>query len=85
MENYNVNMIDYNVSVVKIFPLLMATKVPLISALLVNEKLVTNFLEKTNILNDFFSQLCYPISNDSILLSKSTYCSNSILNDISFI
>ena len=34
--------------------------------LLVNEKYVTNFLEKSTIFNNFFSQKLQPISNDSI-------------------
>ena len=38
----------------------------LISPLFVNGKLVTNFSEKANIFNDFFSQQYWPILNDSV-------------------
>ena len=34
---------------------------------MVNEQLVTNFLEKANLLNEFFTQQCNTIENDSNL------------------
>ena len=40
-------------------------KVPIISPILVNNKLVTNFKDKANIFNDFFSKQCQPIPNNS--------------------
>ena len=36
-------------------------KVPVIPTILVNNKLVTNFKDKANIFNDFFSKQCQPI------------------------
>ena len=56
----------------------------LISMLLVNGKYVTNFLEKANIVNDFFSQQYQPISNNSILLLILSYYTDNRLNDINF-
>ena len=56
----------------------------LISILLVNGKYVTNFLEKANIVNDFFSQQYQPISNNSILLLIPFYYTDNRLNDINF-
>ena len=40
---------------------------PLIPAILVNDQVVTNFLEKTNLFNEFFTQQCNTIENDSNL------------------
>ena len=37
------------------------TKVPLIPPLLVNNKTVSDFTEKTNLFNDFF---CFPVHSD---------------------
>ena len=42
-------------------------KIPLIPPILVNDQLVTNFLEKANLFNDFFIQQCNTIENDSTL------------------
>ena len=42
-------------------------KTPIIFPLLVNDKLVLNFVEKANIFNDFFSSQCQRMSNDSTL------------------
>ena len=42
-------------------------KTPIISPLLVNDKLVLNFVEKANIFNHFFSSQCQLMSNDSTL------------------
>ena len=39
-------------------------KIPLIPPLLV-DKLVTDFLDKANLFNNFFARQCTPISNDS--------------------
>ena len=58
-------------------------KTPLIPPIIVNGKLVTYFLEKGNIFNDFFSHQCQPSSNDSILPSIPTYTNNRV-NDLSF-
>ena len=59
-------------------------KVPLIPPLLNNGKFVTNFLEKANILNNFFNQQWQPISNDVILPLIPTYYIDTRLYDISF-
>ena len=41
------------------------SKIPLIPPLLVDNKLVTDFLDKANLFNNFFAKQCTPISNDS--------------------
>ena len=41
------------------------SKIPLIPPLLVDNKLVTDFLDKANLLNNIFAKQCTPISNDS--------------------
>ena len=41
------------------------SKIPLIPPLLVDNKLVTDFLDKTNLFHSFFVKQCTPISNDS--------------------
>ena len=44
-------------------------KIPLIPPILVKDQLVANFLEKANLFNEFFTQQCYTIENDSTLLN----------------
>ena len=41
------------------------SKIPLIPPLLVDNKLVTDFLDKANLFNNFFAKQCTPISNAS--------------------
>ena len=41
------------------------SKIPLIPPLLVDNKLVPDFLDKANLFNNFFAKQCTPISNDS--------------------
>ena len=41
--------------------------IPLIPPILVKDQLVTNFLEKANLFNEFFTQQCNTIENDSTL------------------
>ena len=41
------------------------SKIPLIPPLLIDNKLVTEFLDKANLFNNFFTKQCTPISNDS--------------------
>ena len=43
------------------------TKITLIPPLLVGNELVTDFLVKANLFNDYFSQQCTTIDNDSYL------------------
>ena len=42
-------------------------KIPLIPPILVNGRLVTNFLKKANLFNKFITQQCNTIENDSTL------------------
>ena len=45
----------------------IGSKIPLIPPLLVNNELVTDFLVKGNLFNDFFREQCRSITNDSCL------------------
>ena len=42
-------------------------KIPIIPLLLVNGKIITNFKEKANLFNNYFSCQCNPLPNDSKL------------------
>ena len=57
-------------------------KVPIISPILVNNKLVTNFKDKANIFNDFFSKQCQPIPNNSTLPSIQSFETSSRLSTV---
>ena len=46
------------------------SKVPLIPLLLVNDKIVSDFTEKANLFNVFFSSHCTPISRNSVNRQK---------------
>ena len=59
-------------------------KIPIIPPLLVKDKFVTNFLEKTNLFSEFFSKKCQPLKNNSTLPKSNTYHSEKRLNDITF-
>ena len=48
--------------------------------MLVNNKLVTNFKDKSNIFNDFSSKQCQPIPNNSTLPSIQTFESSNRLS-----
>ena len=52
--------------------------------LLVNDKFVTNVLEKANLFNDFFSKQCQPVQNNSTLPKSNTYHTENRQNDIIF-
>ena len=55
------------------------TRVPLVPPLLVNNRIVSDFTEKANLLNDFFASQCTPISNSSILPSRKFFKTNKKL------
>ena len=59
-------------------------KVPITPLLLVNDKLVPNFLEKSYLFNIFFSKQCQPLQNNSTLPKSNTYHTENRLNDITF-
>ena len=59
-------------------------KIPIIPPLLVNDKFITNFLEKANLFNEFFSKQCQPLQNNSTLPKSNTYHTENRLNDITF-
>ena len=49
------------------------TKIPLIPPLLVGNQLVTDFLVKANLFNDYFSQQCTTVDNDSSIPPNITF------------
>ena len=55
-------------------------KIPLISPILVNNKLISNFKEKANHFNAFFACQCTPVSNDSALPNTTNSVSNVSLS-----
>ena len=57
---------------------------PVIPALLVNNKFVTDFKAKANIFNDFFSKQCTPLANGSKLPENQVYLTNSRINSVPF-
>ena len=59
-------------------------KIPKIPPLFVNDNFITNFLEKANLFNEFFSKQCQPLQNNSILPKSNTYHTENRLNDITF-
>ena len=58
------------------------SKIPLIPPLLVNNEFVTDLLDKANLFNDFFSEKCRPITNDSTIPNNQTIETVSRLSDI---
>ena len=50
--------------------------------LLDNNKLVTNFKDKANIFNDFFSKQCQPIPNNSTLPSIQSFETSNRLSTV---
>ena len=60
------------------------TKVPLIPPLLVNNKIVSDFIKKANIFNDFFAAQCTPLTNSSVLPLTISFKYHSRLKSIYF-
>ena len=71
-----------NWSILKTF--VNGKKVPIIPPLLITDKFVTNFLEKANLFNEFFSKQCQLLQNNSTLPKSNTYQTENRLNDITF-
>ena len=59
-------------------------KIPIILPLLVNDNFITNFLEKANWFNEFFSKQCQPLQNNSTLPKSNTHHTENRLNGITF-
>ena len=55
-------------------------KIPIIPPLSVNGKIITNFKEKANLFNKYFSCQCNPLSNDSKLPENQTYITETKLS-----
>ena len=60
------------------------TKIPLIPPLLVGNQLVTDFLVKTNLFNDCFSQQCTTVDNDSPIPPNITFATEQKLSTVEF-
>ena len=67
-------------SISKIF--VNVSKFPLILPMLVNNEFVTDFSVKANLFNDFFTEQCRPITNDSSLPNNQTIETVNRLLDI---
>ena len=55
-------------------------KIPIIPPLSVNGKIITNFKEKVNLFNKYFSSQCNPLPNDSKLPKNQTYITETKLS-----
>ena len=55
-----------------------------IPPLLVNNKLVTDFLDKANLFNNFFAKQCTPISNDSTVRVNKNFETRERLSSLEF-
>ena len=60
------------------------SKIPLIPPLLVDNKLVTDFLDKANLFNNFFAKQCTPISNDSTVPANINFQTRERLSSFEF-
>ena len=60
------------------------TKIPLIPPLLVGNQLVTEFLVKANLFNDYFSQQCTTVDNDSFIPPNITFATEQKLSTLEF-
>ena len=60
------------------------TKTPLIPPLLVGNQLVTDFLVKANLFNDYFSQQCTTVDNDSSIPPNITFATEQKLSTLEF-
>ena len=55
-------------------------KIPIIPPLSVNGKIITDFNEKANLFNKYFSSQCNPLPNDSKLPENQTYITETKLS-----
>ena len=69
-------------SILKIF--VNGKKILIIPPLLLNDNFITNFLEKANLFNEFFSKQCQPLQNNSTLPKSNMYHTENRLNNITF-
>ena len=60
------------------------SKIPLIPPQLVDNKLITNFLDKANLFNNFFTKQCTPISNDNTVPASIDFESRKRLSSLEF-
>ena len=60
------------------------TKIPLIHPLLVGNQLVTDFLVKANLFNDYFGQQCTTVDNDSSISPNITFATEQKLSTLEF-
>ena len=60
------------------------SKFPEIPPLLVDNKFVTDFLDKANLFNNFFANQCTPISNDSTVPLSTNFNTRERLSSLEF-
>ena len=60
------------------------TKIPLIPPLLVGNQLVTDFLVKSNLFDDYFSQQCTTVDNDNYIPPNITFATEEKLPTLEF-
>ena len=58
------------------------SKIPLIPPLLVDNKLVIDFLDKANLFNNFFAKQCTPISNSSTVPESINFVTRERLSSL---
>ena len=60
------------------------SKIPLIPPLLVDDKLVTDFLDKENLFINLFDKQCAPISNDGTVPVNTSFETRERLSSLEF-
>ena len=60
------------------------TKIPLIPLLLADNQLVSDFLEKTNLINEYFSKQCTTIDNNSPIPENTSFVTEERLSSFEF-
>ena len=59
-------------------------KIPLITPLLIDKKIVTDITTKANIFNKFFAEQYTPLKNESVLLSSQVFLTKERLCSLDF-
>ena len=60
-------------------------KIHLIPPLAINDQLITDFREKTNIFNLYFAKQCTPIENDSSIPTETNCLCNATISAVHFV
>ena len=62
----------------------MVKKRPLISPLVINDHLITDFLEKANYFNLYFAKQCTPIEKDSYIPTETNCMCDATISTVDF-